>query len=107
MARGVLEFGAILNEMNDQPPQLHVLDAHECFRQSPSIGGGEKFVHVGGSFSRAAYPSRGTLEEEERRHPKDLRYVLQPASGDAIFSIFHIFAPAEKSLRAPHQVLPG
>jgi hypothetical protein len=60
----ILQFGAILNELNKQATQLPILDAHECLCQSQSVRSGEKFVRVGGSCRRCVSPARGAFEKE-------------------------------------------
>jgi hypothetical protein len=75
----ILQFGAILNELNKQATQLPILDAHECLCQSQSVGTGTKLVHVGGSCRRGVSRSRGAFEKERDWHLQELRDVLQPA----------------------------
>jgi hypothetical protein len=40
--RPFLQFGALLDELNQQAAQRPVFDAHECLRQSQSMGTGKK-----------------------------------------------------------------
>jgi hypothetical protein len=70
----ILQFGAILNELNKPATQLPIRDAHECLCQSQSVRSGEKFVRVGGSRRPCVSPARGAFE-------KDRDWHLQAAAG--------------------------
>jgi hypothetical protein len=81
----------LLDEIDDPPAQLGVLDAHERLGEREPIRGREKVRHVGGrgSFAEAldavsALLRRGAFEEKRHRHLQDLRDLLQSARANAV-----------------------
>src|SRR6478736_5879638 len=81
----------LLDEIDDPPAQLGVLDAHERLGEREPIRGRQKVRHVGGrgSFAEAldavgALRRRGAFEEKRHRHLQDLRDLLQSARANAV-----------------------
>src|SRR4029079_3684989 len=103
-----LAAGNLLDQVDDAPPELGIVDAHERLGERQAVGGREKIGHIGGRGRLAeAFRSRHTgnarrpVKEERHRHLKDVRNLLQPARADAICALFvllHLLKGQAKSI---------
>src|SRR5262249_42201307 len=81
--------GDLLDQVDDAPPQLRVVDAHESLGQREPVRRCEKVRHVGRRWCVLAGRSSAgeigcALEEESDRNLQDVGNLLQPAGADPI-----------------------
>jgi len=77
--------GDVLDEFNDGPPNVAVLDPPECLHKTQRIRRIEKIDDVATAFPIAG-PAESTAEKEQDRHVEDLGNLLQPSDLDAVVS---------------------
>src|ERR1700693_3859310 len=87
----LLVVGDLLDQVDDAPSQLGIIDARERLGERQPVRGGEKIGHIGGRgrltdmvVARSRLDVRRALEEERDGHLKDVRNVLQPAGPDPV-----------------------
>src|SRR3984893_6267720 len=87
----LLVVGDLLDQVDDAPSQLGIIDTRKRLGEGEAVRGGEKIGHIGGRgrltdvvVARSRLDVRRALEEERDRHLKDVRNVLQPAGTDTV-----------------------
>src|SRR3984893_7485045 len=87
----LLVVGDLLDQVDDAPSQLGIIDTCKRLGEGEAVRGGEKIGDIGGRgrltdvvVARSRLDVRRALEEERDRHLKDVRNVLQPAGADPI-----------------------
>src|SRR5271169_2563571 len=87
----LLVVGDLLDQVDDAPSQLGIVDTRERLGERQPVRGREKIGDIGGRgrltyvvVTRSRLNVRRALEEERDRHLKDVGNVLQPAGADPI-----------------------
>src|SRR4029077_20561433 len=98
----------LLDEVDDAPPQLGIVDTHECLGERQAVGCSEKIGHVSGCrrLAHALRPrhagnNRRAIEEERHRYLENVRNLLQPAGANAVGALFvllHLLKSQAKSI---------
>src|SRR5262249_52818729 len=98
----------LLDEVDNAPAQLGIVDTHEGLGKRQAVRGSQKIRHVSGRrrLAHALRPrhagnNRRTIEEERHRNLENVRNLLQPARADAIGALFvflHLLKSQAKSI---------
>jgi len=85
-------IGDLLDEFNDGPPNVALLDPPECLRKTQRIRRIEEIDDVASAFPIAGHAERAA-EKEQDGHVQDFGNLLQPSDLNAVVSgliFFHL-----------------